>query len=183
MGSAALGPRWVRATKDPHGHQRSPTVSNGSAEQQVVAPPAQAAAVIQAGDSDCGPEGPRRLRRAAYGQQPVFVTTGEPARKPWTLMTPDRASRRPLTWRFSRGSTVLNTTQFLGRRLGTDLARRKPGVQIPSPPPPTSQVRASPAPSRRRSLHVPAALGPQAQVTVQPKDSQRPADLAPGLTQ
>jgi hypothetical protein len=31
------------------------------------------------------------------------------------------------------------------------LARRKPGVQIPSPPPPTSQVRASPASSGRRS--------------------------------
>ena len=36
---------------------------------------------------------------------------------------------------------------------GTDLARRKPGVQIPSPPPPTSQVRASPASSGRRSVH------------------------------
>jgi hypothetical protein len=67
----------------------------------------------------------------------------------------------------------------VGRSL---LARRKPGVQIPSPPPPPSQVRASPAPSRRRSLHVPAALRPQAQVTVQPKGSQWPADPAPGLT-
>jgi hypothetical protein len=32
---------------------------------------------------------------------------------------------------------ILNTRQFLARRPGTDLARRKPGVQIPSPPPPT----------------------------------------------
>jgi hypothetical protein len=40
------------------------------------------------------------------------------------------------------------------------LARRKPGVQIPSPPPPTSQVRASPSSSRRRSLHGAAALRP-----------------------
>jgi hypothetical protein len=60
--------------------------------------------------------------------------------------------RWPLTWRSSRAFTVLNTTQFHVRRPGTDLARRKPGVQIPSPPPPTLQVRASPASSRRRSL-------------------------------
>ena len=47
------------------------------------------------------------------------------------------------------------------------LARRKPGVQIPSPPPPTSQVRASSASSGRRSLHVAAALRPREQVAVQ----------------
>jgi hypothetical protein len=47
------------------------------------------------------------------------------------------------------------------------LARRKPGVQIPSPPPPTSQVRASSASSGRRSPLVAAALRPQAQVAVQ----------------
>src|SRR5215218_6536704 len=42
-----------------------------------------------------------------------------------------------------------------------DLARRKPGVQIPSPPPPTLQVRASPASSRQRSPYAGAALGPR----------------------
>jgi hypothetical protein len=82
---------------------------------------------------------------------------------------PRSCHRRPLTWRFSPSSPVRNTTQFLAGMPGTDLARRKPGVQIPSPPPPTSQVRASPASSRRRSLHVPAALRPQPQVTVQPQ--------------
>src|SRR4029450_11060541 len=41
------------------------------------------------------------------------------------------------------------------------LARRKPGVQIPSPPPPTLQVRASSASSGRRSPHSGAALGPR----------------------
>src|SRR5215203_5703173 len=41
------------------------------------------------------------------------------------------------------------------------LARRKPGVQIPSPPPPTLQVRASPALSGLRSPHAGAALGPR----------------------
>jgi hypothetical protein len=75
--------------------------------------------------------------------------------------------RWPLTWRFSRVSLILNTTQFLWRRPSADLARRKPGVQIPSPPPPTLQVRASPASSGRRSLHVAAALRPQAKVKVQ----------------
>ena len=42
------------------------------------------------------------------------------------------------------------------------LARRKPGVQIPSPPPPNQQVRASPASSGRRSLQFAAALRPRA---------------------
>src|SRR5215211_7832908 len=62
------------------------------------------------------------------------------------------------------------------------LARRKPGVLIPSPPPPTSQVRASPASSWRRSLHGAAALRPQAQVVVQLEGWQRPGDSTLGLT-
>jgi hypothetical protein len=41
------------------------------------------------GRSDCGPRVGRR--RAADGQQPVSVTTGEPARKPWRIMTADPA--------------------------------------------------------------------------------------------
>jgi hypothetical protein len=49
------------------------------------------------------------------------------------------------------------------------LARRKSGVQIPSPPPPNLQVRASPASSRRRSLQAAAAPRPHAQVAVQPR--------------
>jgi hypothetical protein len=51
---------------------------------------------------------------------------------------------------------------------GLSLVRRKPGVQIPSPPPQNQQVRASSASSGRRSLHVAAALRPRAQVPVQP---------------
>ena len=50
---------------------------------------------------------------------------------------------------------------------GLSLARRKSGVQIPSPPPPNQQVRAPPASSGRRSLHVAAALRPREQVAVQ----------------
>jgi hypothetical protein len=41
------------------------------------------------------------------------------------------------------------------------LARRKPGVQIPSPPPTDQQLRASPAHYRRRSPRPGAALGPR----------------------
>src|SRR5918993_326518 len=44
--------------------------------------------------------------------------------------------RWPLTWGFSRVLPILNTMQFLEDDARADLARRKPGVQIPSPPPP-----------------------------------------------
>ena len=40
----------------------------------------------QTGGSDCGP---KVSGRAADGQQPVSVTTGECARKPWRIMTAD----------------------------------------------------------------------------------------------
>ena len=41
----------------------------------------------------------------------------------------------PLTRRSSPVVTVLNSPQFHAGSVGADLARRKPGVQIPSPPP------------------------------------------------
>src|SRR4029450_5483783 len=46
-------------------------------------------------------------------------------------------------------SPVFNATQFLARRPSADLARRKPGVQIPSPPPhiPAGQSVASVEPA------------------------------------
>jgi hypothetical protein len=89
----------------------------------------------QTGGSDCGPEGQRSApsgsRRAATGVRNNRRVCSE------TMEDHDRRFwyRWPLTWRFSHAFTVLNTTQFHVRRLGTDLARRKPGVQIPSPPP------------------------------------------------
>jgi hypothetical protein len=49
------------------------------------------AGMMHVGDSDCGHEGPGWLRRAADGQQPVFVTTGEPASKSWRIMSVDSA--------------------------------------------------------------------------------------------
>ena len=55
-----LGPRWVRVTTIAHGHHWSPTVANGSEKPEVVGPLAHATAMMQAGDSDCGPEGRER---------------------------------------------------------------------------------------------------------------------------
>jgi hypothetical protein len=62
----------------------------------------------------------------------------------------------------------------------TSLARRKPGVQIPSPPPQNQQVRASSASSGRRSLHVAAALRPREQVAVQLGRLSATRRLGPG---
>ena len=89
----------------------------------------------QTGGSDCGPEGQRSApsgsRRAATGVRNNRRVCSE------TMEDHDRrfGHRRPLTWRSSHALTVLNTTKFHAGRPGADLARRKPGVQIPSPPP------------------------------------------------
>jgi hypothetical protein len=86
----------------------------------------------QTGGSDCGPEGQRSApsgsRRAATGVRNNRRVCSE------TMEDHDRRfwHRWPLTWRSSHAFTVLNTAQFHVRRLGTDLARRKRGVQIPS---------------------------------------------------
>jgi hypothetical protein len=60
------------------------------------------------------------------------------------------------------------------------LARRKPGVQIPSPPPLKPQVRASPAECWRRSLQLAAALRPHARVAVQVGRLAATRRLGPG---
>ena len=85
----SLGPRWVRVATVKHGHRRSPTVAKGSEEPQVVERPAHAAGLMHSAESDSGPEGQGRRRRAAVRQQPVSVTTGEPARKLWRIVTAD----------------------------------------------------------------------------------------------
>jgi hypothetical protein len=99
----------------------------------------------------------RGSRRAATGVR------NDRGARPETVEDHDRRSshRRPLTWCFSR---LFSGPQHQAvpcakawYRSRTEEAR----VQIPSPPPPTLQVRASPASSRRRSLHAGAALGPQ----------------------
>jgi hypothetical protein len=73
------------------GRQWSPAVSDGSEEPQVAGPPVHATGIMDMGDSDCGPEGRVGDVGAADGQQPVSVTTGEPAREPWRIMTADPA--------------------------------------------------------------------------------------------
>jgi hypothetical protein len=132
----SFGPCWVRAATIECGRRRSPAVSDGSEEPQVAGPPVCATGMMRVGDSDCGPEGQRSApsgsRRAATSvrnnRRVCSETVEDHDRRFW--------HRWPLTWRSSHAFTVLNTTQFHVRRLGTDLARRKPGVQIPSPPPP-----------------------------------------------
>jgi hypothetical protein len=86
-----LGPHWVRVTTVGHGRQRSPTVTSGSEAPQVAGPPAHAAGMMHPRDSDCGPEGRVGDVGAADGQQPVSVTTGEPARRLWRIMTANPA--------------------------------------------------------------------------------------------
>jgi hypothetical protein len=98
---AELRPRWIRAATVAHGHQRSPTVTDGSEEPQVAACPAQATGMMHAAESDCGPEvgsTPSGSRRAATG-----VRNDREAR-PQTVEDHDRRSchRQPLTWRLSR---------------------------------------------------------------------------------
>jgi hypothetical protein len=87
------------------------------------------------GRSDCGPEG---QRSAPSGSR--WAATGVRNNRRVCLETVEDHDRRfwyrwRLTWCSSHAFTVLNTTQFHVRRLGADLARRKRGVQIPSPPP------------------------------------------------
>ena len=76
----------------------------------------------------------RRSWAAASGSR--WAVTGvrnDRGARPQTVEGHDRRSchPRPLTWRLSRVFPVLNTTQFHAGKARTDLARRKPGVQIP----------------------------------------------------
>jgi hypothetical protein len=53
--------------------------------------PAHAAGMMQAADRIVIPKVGSATSGAADGQQPVSVTTGEPAREPWRIMTADPA--------------------------------------------------------------------------------------------
>jgi hypothetical protein len=67
------GPRWVRLRTVEHGRERSRAVTDGSEEPQVAGPPAHAAGMMRAGDSDCGPE----RHREAY----VYVSSARVCRR------------------------------------------------------------------------------------------------------
>jgi hypothetical protein len=89
--------------------------------------------------------GPNGCMRANSEPCPGLLTPPiPPPPQPSNPLRPPRADpARPLTRPDPMGAETRVCTA-VGRHL---LARRKPGVQIPSPPPPTSQVRASPASS------------------------------------
>jgi hypothetical protein len=67
--SAELGPRWVRAATVQYGQQRAPTVTNGSEEPHVAGLRAHAAGMMQAGDSDCGPDGREGSRHPRFRER------------------------------------------------------------------------------------------------------------------
>ena len=116
-------------------------------------------------------EGPGSSRAwAADGQQPVSVTTGELPSRPWRIVTADAATDGYWPGVSHPSSPVLNTTQFLVGRPGTDLARRNQGVKIPSPPPPhTSRSE------RRRSGTGGALVVPGPPGTALEPHSRRPS--------
>ena len=104
---------------------------------------------------------PSGSRRAATG-----VRNDRGARSK-TVENHDHRSchRRPLTWHFLRVFPVLNTTQFLAGMPGTDLARRKRGFQISSPPhQPWSGARRV-ASTGRRSPDLPQRTSGHSQVS------------------
>jgi hypothetical protein len=100
--TAELGPHWVRAATVEHGHHRSPGVTDGPEDPHFGGPLAHAATMMNASDSDRGPEGPggrrRGSRRAATGVR------NDRGARPKTVEDHDRQSchPRPLTWRLSR---------------------------------------------------------------------------------
>ena len=84
------------------GHQRSPTVANSSDVPQVVERPAQAAGMVQVGDSDRGLEG--RVGDVRGSRWAAIGVRNDRGARPRTVEDHDRRSRhrRPLTWRLSR---------------------------------------------------------------------------------
>ena len=69
----AVGPRCVRTTPVTYGQQRSSAVTDGSEEPQVVGPPAQAAGMMHAAESDCGPEGQESRCLTAQSDGPASL--------------------------------------------------------------------------------------------------------------
>jgi hypothetical protein len=119
----------------------------------------------QPGGSDGGPEGQRSApsgsRRAATGvrnnRRVCSETVEDHDRRFW--------HRWPLTWRSLHAFTVLNSPQFHAGSVGADLARRKRGFQISSPPhQPWSGARRV-ASTGRRSPDLPQRTSGHSQVS------------------
>jgi hypothetical protein len=68
------------------GHQRLPTVTDGSGKPQVAGYLAQAAGTTQAGDSHCGPRKSARFVGAADGQQATAIGTSTTAGESWRIV-------------------------------------------------------------------------------------------------
>src|SRR4029450_1864847 len=87
-GGARSSGRRRRTTGSPAWWWAATSVAKRTAGPGVSCP---ATRTTPDGGSDCGPEDPGRLRQAADGQQPLFVTTGKSDRKPWRILTTDAA--------------------------------------------------------------------------------------------
>ena len=104
------------------------------------------------------PSGSRRAATGVRNNRRVCSETVEDRdRRFW--------NRWPLTWRFPRTLTVLNTTEFHRETPNADLARRKRGFQISSPPhQPWSGARRV-ASTGRRSPDLPQRTSGHSQVS------------------
>jgi hypothetical protein len=90
----------------------------GRSSRSITAHRRQADQIVVPKVSGRRPSGSRRAAPGVGNNRSVCSETVEDHdRRFW--------HRRPLTWRSSRVFSVLNTTQFLARRPGADLARRK----------------------------------------------------------
>jgi hypothetical protein len=83
-----FGPRWVRAPAVPHGRQRSPAVTDGSDEPQVIDPSAHAVGMTRVGDSDCGPESHRSNVRRPCELVGCLHSAAEAEGRPVALSNP-----------------------------------------------------------------------------------------------
>jgi hypothetical protein len=149
----------------PQRSRMASTVTYGSEEPQVAGPPAQAAGMMHSAKirlwsrrSGGRRRGSRRAATSVRNNRRVCSETVEDHdRRFW--------HRWPLTWRSLHAFTVLNSPQFHVRRPGTDLARRKRGFQISSPPhQPWSGARRV-ASTGRRSPDLPQRTSGHSQVS------------------
>jgi hypothetical protein len=135
-GSSSRRPRFasVRTRFIPQRSRTGPSGHHGSQESQVIAHAATQLELYKRVVQIVL----RRSRVAAPGSRRAADGVGnDRGARPQTVEDYDRrfARRRPLTWSFPPALMVLNSIEFHGETPSTDLARRKPGVQIPSPPP------------------------------------------------
>jgi hypothetical protein len=97
------------------------------------------------------------LRRAADGQQPVFVTTGEPGRKPCRTMTADPATHGHLPEVSHASSRSSTPRSFLRKgivQISHGGSQRFKSPHLPPPQSPGHRPGGSPPPDRCPSIPV-----------------------------